>query len=250
MILLYLLSDISLFCQQESNNTESEFLPDRSDITQALNAKTFQVQAGISFLQTEFDSSNSKQFALPLLIGRYGITDNFGFQVSSEFDLNKIYVNEAIVNQEYQISYILMGLLFQPTQHKRIIFFDNIAFLFDYLIPLISSINNYSEIDVVFTTNLSERFSLEYSLGYSYQKNSGSNTNLSIQFEAYLTKSINCAFNYINTTYRENDIKTRQNSLAFEIDFLTDSAYQIDFTYTYGLSNQSSYVNGVFIYTF
>jgi hypothetical protein len=236
--------------QENINADQSEFLIDRSDLSQALNANSFQLQAGISYSQTELDDSSSKQFSIPSLIARYGISDYFTIQAKSEFDFNEYFINKNLVQKNSQVSYILIGLLYQIEQDKRILFFDQLSFPFDITIPFNSTYVFSSELDLILSTNISNRFSLEYGIGYLYQKTNGDDFNILFELEGYLTRNINCTISYNRSRIFELDSQSIQNLIGLELDFMTLSDYQIDICYTQGINEDYSFISGVFVYTF
>jgi len=249
LILIFLFT-FAIFGQGNENSNESKFEPDRSDLTQALNDNSFQIQMGISYLQSEFDSSESNQLALPLLIARYGITNSFGLQIKSEFDLTKYFMNGNLISTNTNINYILIGLLYQLQQERRILFFDQLSFLFDNSIPLHSTTNFYSEIDFVFATNLSNRYALEYGVGLGYEKNTDGYTDLVFELEVYLTTYLYCELSYNGTIYFENSPRSKQNSIGLELDFLSLNDYQININCSKMIDSNYWFISGTFVYTF
>ncbi len=236
--------------QENINADQSEFLIDRSDLSQALNSHSFQFQSGITYSLTEFDSSSTKQFSIPSLIARYGISDYFTIQAKSEIDFNEYFINKNLVQKNSQVSYILIGLLYQIKQDKRILFFDQLSFLFDNTIPFNSSYVFSSELDLILSTDISNRFSLEYGIGYLYQKTNGDDFNILFELEGYIIRNIFCSITYNHSRVFEVDAQSIQNLIGLEVDFITLSNYQIDICYTRGINEDYSYFGGVFVYTF
>lgn len=247
--ILTLLIAFAALGQDNEDSDDSEFLIDRSDLSQALNEKSFQLQAGISYSQTEINDSSAKQFSIPLFIARYGLSDNFTIQAKSEFDLNKTSVNGNTINENDQLGYALIGLLYQVSQEKRIIFFDQLSFNFNNIIPFNSAYNFSAELDMILLTNLSNRFSLEYGIGYVYQKNND-DLNILFELEGYISRNICCTIAYNSNRVFEVDAQSIQHLISLEMDFMTLSNYQIDISYTLGINDDYSYIGGVFVYTF
>ena len=249
LILIFLFT-YAAFGQVNENSDESKFEPDRSDLTQALNSKAFQIQTGISYSQSDFDSSESNQLAIPFLIGRYGITNNFGIQIKSELDLTKYFRNENLISTNSDINYILIGFLYQLQQERRILFFDQLSFLLDNSIPLQSTTNFYSEMDFVFATNLSDRFALEYGVGLGYENNTDGYADLLFEIETYLTSNIYCELSYNGTIYFGRNAASSQNSIGLELDFLSLNDYQINFNCSKMIDSNYWFISGTFVYTF
>jgi hypothetical protein len=246
---LIFLFSVAIFGQENEDNDAPEFLIDRSDLSQALNAKSFQLQAGISFSQTELNDSSANQFSVPSIIARYGITDNFGIHAKSEFDFNETSINGDLLSSNDQVGYLLIGLLYQVSQEKLIIFFDQLSFNFNNIIPFNSVYNFSTELDMVLLTNLSNRFSLEYGIGYVYQKNDD-DLNILFELEGYISRNICCTIAYNSNRVFEVDAQSIQHLISLEMDFMTLSNYQIDISYTHGINDDYSYIGGVFVYTF
>lgn len=200
IIIKYLFLNLVGQAQDSSNIKEPEFMPDRSDFSAALRECSLQFQSTIYYLWAENDDIISKQLAIPVLVLRYGFSNNFTLQLQSEFDIKKSLINEDVVNQNSQIGYILLGLLYQFQQKERIAFFDRLSFLFTNSIPLNSSYIFYSEFDLVFVTDLSKRFFLEYGAGYRYVKNTDSDFNFLVEIATNLTRILNSTISY-NSLY-------------------------------------------------
>jgi len=252
--------------QDTSSTDEPEYLIDRSDLTQPLPKNSFQIQSGIAYSNSELDSSTLRQYAIPSIIARYAISDNFGIQAESELDLNENIFNGNVVDSNTEISYILIGFLYGIYPDKRILFFDQLSFVLDNSIPLNSSYNYYAELDMIFITNLSNPFSLEYGIGYGYENSnigfhkskdglrSSSDGDgylkFAFEFEGYLNRNIDYYISYNGNIIFGGDSQNYQNSVGIGFDFLTTSDYQFDISYTQGLNYSYSYINGVFVYTF
>jgi len=231
------------------NTSEPVFLDDRSDVTQTLSANSFQIQAGISYSQTKLNDTSSNQISVPSIIARYGITDNFGIQVKSEFDLNETSANGNIINENDQLGYILFGLLYQVSQEKRILFFDQLSFLLDCTIPLTSMYYFSTEVDMVLATNFSNRFSIEYGIGYRYHNSTDDFLNFLFQLDVYITRNINCTIFFNRSRIFELDSQSIQNMVGVELDFLTMQNYQFELVYTLGIREDYWFLGGVFVYT-
>ena len=225
-------------------------MPDRSDLTQALKERSFQIQSTIYYLWAENDDIISKQLAIPVLVLRYGFSNNFTLQLQSEFDIKKTLINEDVVNQNSQIGYILLGLLYQFQQKERIAFFDRLSFLFTNSIPFNSSYVFYSEFDLVFVSNLSKRFFLEYGAGYRYVKNTDGDFNFLVEITANLSRIINSTISYNSLYIVGGNPSESQNSIGFEVDIIPTLNYQFDLAYTFGINQNSNIITGTFIYTF
>jgi hypothetical protein len=98
-------------------------------------------------------------------------------------------------------------------------------------------------------TNLSNRFSLEYGIGYVYQKNDD-DLNILFELEGYISRNICCTIAYNSNRVFEVDAQSIQHLISLEMDFMTLSNYQIDISYTHGINDDYSYIGGVFVYTF
>ena len=249
-ITIILFLNLVVIAQNSSNIKEPEFMPDRSDLTQALKVKSFQFQSGFSYSRSENNDITSNQISIPFLILRYGLLNNFTLQLQSEFDLKETLLNEDVVNKNSQIGYILLGVLYQLEQKERIAFFDRLSFLFSNLIPLNSSYEFYSELDFVFETNLSKRFFLEYGVGYRYQKNTDGHFDFLFQITANLTRTINSSVTYTSLFLIGENPSESQNSLGFNVNYIPTFNYQFSFDYSFGLNQNSDAISVTFIYTF
>jgi hypothetical protein len=248
-LILILFFAFATLGQENDDSDEPEFLIDKSDLTQILNAKSFQLQAGLSYSQIVIDDSTLNQFSIPSFIARYGLSNNFTIQAKSECDFNEISINDSVVNNNDELGYALIGMLYQVSQEKRIIFFDQITFGLTNIIPFHSTYNFSTEFDMIFLTNLSNRFSLEYGIGYVYQKYDD-DLNILFELEGYISRNICCSIAYQSNRVFEVDAQSIQHLIAFELDFMTLSNYQIDILYTLGINDDYSYIGSVFVYTF
>ena len=236
--------------QESSSVKEPEFMPDRSDFSEALKDGSFQFQSTIYYSWVENNNTTSNQLALPVLVLRYGFSNNFTLQLQSEFDLKETLIKEDVVNKNSQIGYILLGLLYQLEQKERIAFFDRLSFLFTNSLPLISSYTFYSEFDLVFVTSLSKRFILEYGAGYRYVKNNDGDFNFLAEITANITQIINSTLSYSSLYIVEGNPLDSQNSVGFEVNIIPTLNYQFDLNYTIGINQNSNVISRTFIYTF
>ena len=211
--------------------------PDQTESSQTIEKKSFQIESGISF---ENSNNNSiKNFSGPSTLLRYGISNIVELRFVSEYQSTKIALDEANIDFK-GFNDLEFGVKIQLLKNKNIN--TEIALLSHLVIPTAKTALTTDNFGVVnklaISHSISERIGIGYNIGYDL-----------VAQQSALTYSVALGFSISNTVgvYIEPyGFWAEQNHFESNFDagftFLVKPNFQLDVSYGIGLNNDMQYV--------